>query len=86
MEDSDYKGIFSEEFFRDEKPDFARFSPMKKRDFCVKVVKRSNLEVFWTGTVVATSPKNAQTEFSKQYPSVRSQYDHSYALLISRQK
>lgn len=86
MEDSDYKGIFSQEFFEDEDPDFPRFSPMKKREFCVKVVKRSTLEVFWTGTVRATSPKNAQTEFRKQYPSVRSQYDHSYALLISGQK
>jgi hypothetical protein len=51
----------------------------------VNVVKRSNTkEIVWSGEVEATSGKNAQEKWRKEYADVRSKYNHSYALLIKR--
>lgn len=73
----DYKGIFDQEYFNE------THSASKKRIYLVRVVHRETKEVVWTGTVEATSCKNAQKQWRKEYSAVRNQYDHSYCLVIS---
>tara|TARA_R110000868_G_scaffold12456_7_gene59533 strand:+ start:7950 stop:8183 length:234 start_codon:yes stop_codon:yes gene_type:complete len=73
----DYKGIFSQEYFE---------TPKSKKTYTVKLTHRVTKEVAWSGTVEAYSSKNAQSQWRKEYSHIRSEYDHSYCLLISLQK
>jgi hypothetical protein len=75
----DYKGIFAQE----------NFSPVDqkrntKKTFSINLVSRKTREVFWTGTVEAYSPKNAQAQWRIEYADIKSMFDHSYALIIKR--
>jgi len=72
----DYKGIFAQEFFGTPK------TSRRKRTFSVDVVDRETKEVFWSGLVEATSGKNAQAQWRKEYSDIRKQYDHSCGLSI----
>jgi len=75
---SDYKGIFAQEDWGEP------LRSRKKANYLVKVIHSETKEVFWSGTVQAFSSKNAQTQWRKEYPHIRSQYDHPYCLAISR--
>jgi hypothetical protein len=75
----DYKGVFTEEYF----------SPVgqkikEKGTFLINLVSRETREVFWTGTVEAYSPRNAQSRWRIEHSDVRDKFDHSYALTIKR--
>jgi hypothetical protein len=73
--DYDYKGIFSEDYH---KTNFGSYT----KEFSIKLVERKSLIKHWEGTVSATSKKHAQSVWRKQYAEIRSQYDHSYTLII----
>ena len=82
----DYKGIFAQEYsedgvqYRRHKDTYSR----SKGTFSIKVIHRHTMEVVWEGTVQATSCKNAQTQWRKEYSHIRSKYDHSFGLSIKR--
>ena len=73
----DYKGIFSAEYF-EIGSDFGSST----KEYLIRLVERQSLKEHWRGTVFANSKKHAQSVWRKQYAKIRSQYDHSYALLI----
>jgi len=73
---SDYKGIFAQEFFDE--------SNFEEQTYLIKVVDRVTREVFWTGTVEATSKRGAQSQWRKEYSHIREQYDHSCGLSITQ--
>lgn len=75
---SDYKGIFAQEDWGES------LRQRKKVNYLVNVIHSETKEVAWSGVVEAFSSKNAQTQWRKEYPNIRSQYDHSYCLAISR--
>ena len=72
----DYKGIFAQEFAES----VSAKKPRSKQTYLISIINRETEEVFWTGTVQASSHKNAQTQFRKEYSEVRSKYDQSYCL------
>ncbi len=53
-------------------------------EYEVRILHRRTLEVKWTGTVIAHSKLGAQAEFRRQFPHIRSQYTHEYALGIKK--
>lgn len=79
---SDYKGIFTQEYFTEDDKPMRRIS--LDLDYQVKVMHRKTNEVVWAGIVKASSGKDAQKQWRKEYPQVRIKYDHSYCLIISR--
>lgn len=79
---SDYKGIFSNDF-----DDYEQTEPIfrTEREYVVRVMHRTTLEVYWTGTVTASSGKGAQVKWRKEYPHIRSKYNpREYCLGISK--
>ncbi len=51
-------------------------------DFEVSIIHRKTGKTEWTGTVKASSKKDAQSQFRKKYAHIRSQYTHEYGLGI----
>ena len=81
---SDYKGIFANEFSEDPE-DMEDIEPVfasRLAEYEVRVMHTK--EVAWTGTVMATSKKDAQSVWRREYPHIRSQYTHEYGLGIRR--
>lgn len=55
-----------------------------EHEFEIKIVHRKTFKCEWTGTVVSDTKRNAQKQFRKQYPHIRSQYSHAYGLTICK--
>lgn len=51
-------------------------------DFEVSIIHRRTGKTEWTGTVKASSKKDAQSQFRKKYAHIRSKYTHEYGLGI----
>ena len=83
---SDYKGIFAQEFDEEFIDDPIFWIPSDKKHYLVKVMHRKTHNIVWTGIVKASSGKDAQIQWRKEYPHIRSQYTHEYCLAISKIK
>lgn len=82
LEAEDLKEDYSQEF-AEEGVEHIVWTPLEI-EYEVSIVHRRTHEIMWTGVVTASSKRDAQSEFRKQYPHIRSQYSHEYGLAIRK--
>lgn len=75
-------GVYAEDLLHDFATEGDKVFKKTKGMYRINIVHRITMEVFWTEKIKASSPKDCQTVFRRDFPQIRKQFTHEYALQV----